>query len=131
MGDVLKFALLGLGLGALYALASQGLMVIYRGSGVLSFAHGAVGMVGAYVHWELKEQHGLPAVVAWPVALAVCAAIGAAAHLGVMRQLQRASPLARIVATLLHELRRRGGRYGMATLCLGGGGSVAMAFERV
>ena len=26
---------------------------------------------------------------------------------------------------------RRGGRYGMATLCLGGGGSVAMAFERV
>jgi len=38
---------------------------------------------------------------------------------------------ARIVATLLHELRRREGRYGMATLCLGGGGSVAMAFERV
>jgi acetyl-CoA C-acetyltransferase len=38
---------------------------------------------------------------------------------------------ARIVATLLHELRRRQGRYGMATLCLGGGGSVAMAFERV
>ncbi len=38
---------------------------------------------------------------------------------------------ARIVATLLHELRRRGGSHGLATLCLGGGGSVAMAFERV
>jgi len=38
---------------------------------------------------------------------------------------------ARIVATLLHELRRRKGSYGLATLCLGGGGSVAMAFERV
>ena len=38
---------------------------------------------------------------------------------------------ARIVATLLHELERREGRYGLATLCLGGGGSVAMAFERV
>jgi len=38
---------------------------------------------------------------------------------------------ARIVATLLHELRRSEGRYGLATLCLGGGGSVAMAFERV
>jgi acetyl-CoA C-acetyltransferase len=37
---------------------------------------------------------------------------------------------ARIVATLLHELGRREGRYGLATLCLGGGGSVAMAFER-
>ncbi len=38
---------------------------------------------------------------------------------------------ARIVATLLYELERRDGRYGLATLCLGGGGSVAMAFERV
>ena len=38
---------------------------------------------------------------------------------------------ARIVATLLHELTRREGRYGLATLCLGGGGSVAMAVERV
>jgi acetyl-CoA C-acetyltransferase len=38
---------------------------------------------------------------------------------------------ARITTTLLHELRRRNGRYGLATLCLGGGGSVAMAFERV
>jgi acetyl-CoA C-acetyltransferase len=38
---------------------------------------------------------------------------------------------ARVVATLLYELKRRGGRYGLSTLCLGGGGSVAMAFERV
>ena len=38
---------------------------------------------------------------------------------------------ARVVATLLYELQRRGGRYGLSTLCLGGGGSVAMAFERV
>jgi acetyl-CoA C-acetyltransferase len=38
---------------------------------------------------------------------------------------------ARVVATLLYELDRRAGRYGLATLCLGGGGSVAMAFERV
>jgi acetyl-CoA C-acetyltransferase len=38
---------------------------------------------------------------------------------------------ARIVATLLYELERRQGQYGLATLCLGGGGSVAMAFERV
>jgi acetyl-CoA C-acetyltransferase len=38
---------------------------------------------------------------------------------------------ARIVTTLLYELRRRGGRRGLATLCLGGGGSVAMAVELV
>jgi acetyl-CoA C-acetyltransferase len=38
---------------------------------------------------------------------------------------------ARIVVTLLHELARRDGRTGLATLCLGGGGSVAMAVERI
>ncbi len=38
---------------------------------------------------------------------------------------------ARVLATLLHELRRRGGGKGLATLCLGGGGAVAMAIETV
>ncbi|MGI8998568.1 MAG: acetyl-CoA C-acetyltransferase [Candidatus Limnocylindria bacterium] len=38
---------------------------------------------------------------------------------------------ARVLTTLLHELRRRGGGRGLATLCLGGGGAVAMAIETV
>jgi 3-oxoadipyl-CoA thiolase len=37
---------------------------------------------------------------------------------------------ARLVVTLLHELRRRGGRYGLATLCVGVGQGVAALFER-
>jgi acetyl-CoA C-acetyltransferase len=36
---------------------------------------------------------------------------------------------ARIVVTLLHEMRRRGARYGLATLCVSGGMGVAAAFE--
>jgi len=38
---------------------------------------------------------------------------------------------ARIVTTLLHELRRRGGRYGLATMCVGVGQGIATVFERV
>ena len=38
---------------------------------------------------------------------------------------------ARVLTTLLYELRRRGGGRGLATLCLGGGGAVAMALETV
>jgi acetyl-CoA acetyltransferase family protein len=38
---------------------------------------------------------------------------------------------ARLVVTLLHELRRRGGRYGLATLCVGVGQGQAALFERV
>src|SRR5215813_651516 len=36
---------------------------------------------------------------------------------------------ARVLTTLIYELRRRGGGRGLATLCLGGGGAVAMAVE--
>jgi acetyl-CoA C-acetyltransferase len=35
----------------------------------------------------------------------------------------------RVLTTLLYELRRRGGGQGLATLCLGGGGAVAMSIE--
>ncbi|HEV2580176.1 MAG TPA: acetyl-CoA C-acetyltransferase [Ktedonobacteraceae bacterium] len=35
----------------------------------------------------------------------------------------------RVLTTLIHELRRRGGGRGLATLCLGGGGAVAMSIE--
>ncbi len=37
---------------------------------------------------------------------------------------------ARIATTLLHELRRRGGRYGLATMCIGVGQGIATIFER-
>jgi len=36
----------------------------------------------------------------------------------------------RIMTTLLHELRRRGGRYGLETMCIGGGQGIAAVFER-
>ena len=38
---------------------------------------------------------------------------------------------ARIVATLAHELRRRGKRYGLATMCIGVGQGIATVLERV
>ena len=38
---------------------------------------------------------------------------------------------ARLIVTLLHNLERTGGRYGLATLCIGGGQSMAAVIERV
>ncbi len=38
---------------------------------------------------------------------------------------------ARLVVTLLHELERRGGRYGLATMCIGVGQGIATVIERV
>jgi acetyl-CoA acetyltransferase len=38
---------------------------------------------------------------------------------------------ARLLTTLVHELRRRQGRYGLATMCIGVGQGIAMLIERV
>src|SRR5438552_6478966 len=38
---------------------------------------------------------------------------------------------ARLALTLLYELRRRKGRYGVASLCIGGGQGIAAVFERL
>jgi ABC-type branched-subunit amino acid transport system ATPase component/ABC-type branched-subunit amino acid transport system permease subunit len=100
MQEVIRFALLGLGLGALYSLASQGLVLIYRGSGVLNFAHGAIGTVGAYMEYEISVTHGAPFVVGFISGVLTSAILGALTHLLIMRQMRRASPLARVVATL-------------------------------
>ena len=38
---------------------------------------------------------------------------------------------ARLMTTLVHELRRRGGRYGLATMCIGVGQGIATVVERI
>ena len=38
---------------------------------------------------------------------------------------------ARLVVTLLHNLKRTGGRYGLATLCIGGGQAMAALIENL
>jgi ABC-type branched-subunit amino acid transport system ATPase component/branched-subunit amino acid ABC-type transport system permease component len=104
------FIVVGLTAGGAYALTAIGVVTIYRGSGVLNFAHGAIGMAGTYVFWEFYQNgagtHGLHALARWPVGYAMAIGIGAGALIGllvylfVMYPLRNASELARVVATL-------------------------------
>ena len=68
MEALLPFLISGLGVGAVYALSGVGLVVLYRSSGVLNFAFGALGAIGAYVAWSLLDRE-------WPQALAWAAAV--------------------------------------------------------
>ena len=107
--DALRFAVLGLGAGAIYGLSALGIVLVYRGSGVLNFAHGAIGMTSAFTFYDLKDTAGWPIWAALVVAISVAAFIGAATHLLVMRHLRDASGLARLIAslgvlTLLHGI---------------------------
>ncbi len=100
MGEVVRFALLGLGVGALYAFASQGLIVIYRGTGVLNFSLGATAIAGVFMQWELQYEQGWPFLLAALVGVALSAFLGVLTHWWVMKPLRRASSLVRVIATL-------------------------------
>ena len=100
MKEALEFAILGFGAAAAYTLLGQGMVLIYRGSGILNFAQGAFAMVGAYVFYELHFVFNLGFALSFAIALLSCGAIGAATHLLIMRPLRKRSALARLIATL-------------------------------
>ena len=66
--NILPFLISGLGIGAVYALSGVGIVILYRATGVLNFAFGAVGALGAHVAWQMLQWR-------WPLALAILAAV--------------------------------------------------------
>src|SRR3712207_3387025 len=51
--DLKPFVVLGLALGGVFALSGVGLVVLFRATGVVNLAYGAVGAFGALISWEL------------------------------------------------------------------------------
>jgi branched-chain amino acid transport system permease protein len=94
------FIVTGLALGGVYALSGVGMVVLYRTTGVLNLAFGAIGAFGALVAWELVNNHG------WSQgpAFAACVLIGGVITLayGVIfgPPLAGRDPLVKAVATL-------------------------------
>ena len=60
----LQFTLIGIAYGLVFAIAAAGLVLTYTTTGVFNFAHGAVGMVAAFVYWRLTVEVGMPALPA-------------------------------------------------------------------
>ena len=80
MTNVVQFALLGIGAGAIYALLGQGIVLIYRGSGVLNIAHGGFAMLGGFVYVRLHAPNNFGALSSgnakgWPILPAMAAAV--------------------------------------------------------
>jgi branched-chain amino acid transport system permease protein len=93
------FIATGLGLGAVYAIAAMGIVLLYRASGVINFAFGALGALAAHVCWQLIE-FGVPAPLAW--ALGIMAAAFGSMIYGrfISARLVDRDPVVRSIATL-------------------------------
>jgi|SRR5579875_437126 len=103
MTQILLFILLGLGPGALIAAIALGVVLTYRGSGVINLATGGLAMAGGYAFWALRTGQvggGMATGPALAISLAAVAAIGVAMELVAFRPLRTASPLAKLVCSL-------------------------------
>src|SRR5258708_19390397 len=101
----------GLITGAVFAIAASGLVVTYSTSGVFNFAHGALGMLCAYVYWDLRvnDSHTWPLLPKgpWPAPLALAFVllvfaplVGALLYRVVIRGLQETSEIVKLVGPI-------------------------------
>jgi ABC-type branched-subunit amino acid transport system ATPase component/ABC-type branched-subunit amino acid transport system permease subunit len=95
----LRFVLLGAATGALTALVALAVVIVYRVSGVLNFAAPALGAVGAFVCYSLRDDHGWATAPALVVGLAVGTLLGLLTWAAIAL-LQGTSLLSRLIATL-------------------------------
>jgi len=113
--QIVLFAILGLGAGSLIAGIAIGIVLFYRGSGIINLSTGAVAMLAGYCYWSLRTgtapwstppEFGQansgylstgPALVVTAVFLLV---LGLVVEYGIFRPLRTATPLAKLAASL-------------------------------
>ncbi|WP_328396152.1 branched-chain amino acid ABC transporter permease [Nocardia sp. NBC_00416] len=98
--NLLGYASMGLSTGGAYALVALGLVAAYRGTGVINFAQGALGMFGAYAFWKSFTQAGIPVGVAIVFGVLVSAAIGVGFFALIGRRLAQAPAVTKILITI-------------------------------
>ena len=99
MGVYGLFLINGLAVGAIYALSGVGLVVLYRATGVLNLAYGAIGAAGAMSAWQIM-QWGWSEAVGWIVALALATALSVGYGRLLAPHLAYREPVVKAVATL-------------------------------
>lgn len=76
MDVIVQILASGLTLGAMYAISTIGLALVYGSLNMLNMAHGALLALGGYVCLYVMQSLGLPAIVALAAAMAVCGVAG-------------------------------------------------------
>ncbi len=107
MGAFAAYTIIGLGLGGIFSLAALGIVLIYRTTGVLNFAHGAMGMFSTFVAWQVFYGWSHPFWPTWlatllavVVGLIFAALMGLALEFAVFRWVRTREPVVKAVITI-------------------------------
>lgn len=90
----------GASVGSVYALVALGLVLLYRTTRILNFAHGDLGIVGTFIAYTLLMQLDVPFSLAFVLALAAAAVIGVLVYLLLVRPAKNQTELGLLILTL-------------------------------
>lgn len=95
-----QVAVLGLISGGIYALFALGVVLVHRGTGVLTFAQGEIGTVALYVAYYLVAVAGMPWLVGALGAVVFATLVGALFEIVIVRRMVTSDPVSTAVATV-------------------------------
>ena len=101
MADFVRYLLIGLANGAIYAMIGLGLVVIYRATGLLNFAQGEITMFVTFIVWTLQDV-GIPLPLALVGGILAGLVIGAGVQRVIVQPVgdPHQKPLAVVVVTI-------------------------------
>ena len=127
MKEAIAYSIMGLGSGGFYALMAMGIVVAFKGSGVINFSHGAIAMYVAFQFYNLRTEgvfhlpwfdilptswlnlpvkfslnDGMPVNFWLCVLLALLTSllVGALIHYLVFKPLRNAAPLGKVIGAI-------------------------------
>ncbi|MDP1819108.1 MAG: ABC transporter permease [Acidimicrobiales bacterium] len=100
MGKYLDAAVVGIAVGGPYSLMGISLTLMFRTTGVLSFAHAGFAMIAGFTYGELAGARAWPALVAGLVAVLLSVGAALLTERLAMRPIARTGPAVKLIATL-------------------------------
>jgi len=105
---IAELAVSGLFVGLMYALVSLGIVLIYKTSGLVNLAQGALAMTGAYITWAITAGFGAPIWLAIILAILVLFGLGMSIERLALRRMIGQPIIMTIMLTLGIEIMLRG-----------------------
>ncbi|MBM3573595.1 MAG: branched-chain amino acid ABC transporter permease, partial [Alphaproteobacteria bacterium] len=93
-------AISGVTMGALYALVALGIVVVYKSTGIVNFAHGELFMVGGFLAYTFHVMFGQPYLVSLVLAVAATFVIGILTDRIAFRPLMKSTIVSVVLATV-------------------------------
>lgn len=106
--EIVQLIVNGVAIGAIYALVAAGLVMTYKATEVLNFAHGDLLMASAFVAWGLMSVGGLSFWLAAPVTIALIALLAGLIDIVAMRRIVGQPQFAGVMLTIAIGFMLRG-----------------------